>query len=101
MNRQVRLKIGMGTHALEFTVAQPDTEPAMQSAAAKLDQLLKQANEAAVRQRDGLIQVHAGRYRRRSFAGGWVWGSVTWPKWAGCQHDPREAAGWIRLAGIG
>jgi hypothetical protein len=60
MNRQVRLKIEMGTHALEFTVAQPDTEPAMQSAAAKLDQLLKQANEAAVRQRDGLIQVHAG-----------------------------------------
>lgn len=59
MNRRVRLRIEMGTRALEFSLAQPDTESAMQAAAAKLEQLLKQANEAAVRQRDGFIQVHA------------------------------------------
>ena len=59
MNRQVRLKIEMGTHALAFSVAQPDTEQAMQAAVTKLDGLLKEAGEAAVRQREGLIQVHA------------------------------------------
>ena len=64
MNRQVRLKIEMGAHALEFSVAQPDTEPAMQSAVTKLEQLLKDAGDAAVRQRDGLIQVHAASARK-------------------------------------
>jgi hypothetical protein len=59
MNRQVRLKVEMGAHALEFSQAQPDTEPAMQGAVSKLEQLLRQANAAAVSQRDGLIQVHA------------------------------------------
>ena len=41
MNREVRLKVEMGTHALEFSVAHPDTEPGMQGAVSKLEQLLK------------------------------------------------------------
>jgi len=59
MNKEVRLKVEMGTHALEFSVARPDTEPGMQGAVSKLEQLLEQVNDAAVEQRDGLIQVHA------------------------------------------
>ena len=59
MNKEVRLKVEMGTHALEFSVAHPDTEPAMQATVSKLEQLLEQVNEAAVQQRDGVIQARA------------------------------------------
>jgi hypothetical protein len=59
-----RRKIEMGTRALEFSRAHPDTEPAMATTVAKLEQLLARAKETAALQRGGLIQVHAAAARK-------------------------------------
>lgn len=64
MNAQSRRKIEMGTRALEFSRAHPDTEPGTAAAVAKLEQLVARANEVAAAQRDGLIHARAASARR-------------------------------------
>jgi hypothetical protein len=54
----------MGTRALEFCHAHPDTEPGTVTAVARLEQLLARATETATVQRDGLIHVRAARARK-------------------------------------
>jgi hypothetical protein len=65
MNSESRRKIEMGTRALEFNRAHPDTEPGSATAAARLEQLLARAKETAAVQRDGLVHVHAAATRKR------------------------------------
>jgi hypothetical protein len=64
MNAESRRKIEMGTRALEFSRAHPDTEPGMATTAARLEQLLARAIETATVQRDGLVHVHAAAARK-------------------------------------
>ena len=64
MNAQSRRKIEMGTRALEFSRAHPDTEPGTASVVARLEQLVARANETATAQRNGLIQVRAASARK-------------------------------------
>jgi hypothetical protein len=64
MNAQCRLKIEMGTRALEFSRAHPDADPGYAAAAAKLEQLMARAAEAAVAQRSGIVYVRAGSARK-------------------------------------
>jgi hypothetical protein len=64
MNADCRRRIEMGTRALEFSRAHPDTEPGMATAAAKLEQLLVRATETATVQRDGLVHAHAASARK-------------------------------------
>jgi hypothetical protein len=54
----------MGTRALEFSRAHPDSEPGTAEVVARLGQLVARANAAATAQRDGLIQVRAARSRK-------------------------------------
>ena len=56
MNAMSRRKIEMGTRALEFSRANPDTDAGYGVAAAKLAQLVGQAEQLAAAQRDGLIE---------------------------------------------
>ena len=65
MNADSRRKIEMGTRALEFSRAHPDTEPAMATTAARLEQLLARATQTATVQRDGLVHVHAAAARKK------------------------------------
>jgi hypothetical protein len=65
MNGDSRRKIEMGTRALEFSRAHPDTEPGTATAVARLEQLLAQARETAAVQRDGLIHVRAASARKQ------------------------------------
>ena len=64
MNGRSRRRIEMGTRALEFSRAHPDTEPGTATAAARLEQLLARATEMATVQRDGLIHVRAAAARK-------------------------------------
>jgi hypothetical protein len=64
MNAESRKKIEMGTRALEFSRAHPDTEPGTAAAVAKLEQLVARANEVAAAQRDGLIHTRAASARK-------------------------------------
>jgi hypothetical protein len=64
MNGDSRRKIEMGTRALEFSRAHPDTEPAMATTVARLEQLLARATETATVQREGLVHVHAAAARK-------------------------------------
>ena len=64
MNADSRRKIEMGTRALEFSRAHPDTEPAMATTAARLEQLLARAIHTATVQRDGLVHVRAAAARK-------------------------------------
>jgi hypothetical protein len=54
----------MGTRALEFSRAHPDSEPSTAGVVTRLVQLLTRANEAATAQRDGLIHVRAASARK-------------------------------------
>jgi hypothetical protein len=65
MNAQSRRKIEMGTRALEFSRAHPDSEPGTATAVAKLEQLVARASEVASAQRDGLIHAGAASARKR------------------------------------
>jgi hypothetical protein len=65
MDTQSRRKIEMGTRALEFSRAHPDTEPGTAGTVAKLEQLVARANEVAAAQRDGLIHTRAASARKR------------------------------------
>lgn len=64
MNAQSRRKIEMGTRALEFTRAHPDTEPGTATVVARLEQQVARANETAAVQRDGFIHVRAASARK-------------------------------------
>ena len=64
MNAQSRRRIEMGTRALEFSRAHPDSEPGTTSVVARLEQLIARANETAAAQRNGLIQVRAASARK-------------------------------------
>jgi hypothetical protein len=68
MNAQSRRKIEMGTRALEFSRAHPDTEPGTAAAVAKLEQLVARANEVAAAQRDGLIHARAAEAHQEVLA---------------------------------
>lgn len=59
MNADVRRRIEMGTRALEFSRANPDSEAGAAEVVARLEQLIARANDTAAAQRNGLIQVHA------------------------------------------
>jgi hypothetical protein len=65
MNAESRRKIEMGTRALEFSRAHPDTELGTATAAARLEQLLARATATATVQRDGLIHVRAASARKQ------------------------------------
>jgi hypothetical protein len=62
MNAHSRRRVEMGTRALEFSRAHPDSEPG--GGFARLEQLIARANQAAAAQRDGIIQVRAARSRK-------------------------------------
>ena len=64
MNAQSRRKIEMGTRALEFSRAHPDTEPGTRDVATRLEQLVARAEDTATAQRNGLIQVRAASARK-------------------------------------
>ena len=64
MNADSRRKIEMGTRALEFSRARPDTEPTMAATVARLEQLLARAAKTATVQREGLVHVHAAAARK-------------------------------------
>jgi hypothetical protein len=64
MNAQSRRRIEMGTRALEFSRAHPDSEAGTASVVARLEQLMARANETAAAQRNGLIQVRAASARK-------------------------------------
>jgi hypothetical protein len=65
MNKESRRKIEMGTRALEFSRAHPDTDPGTVSVVARLEQLLARATETATVQRDGLVHTHAASARKK------------------------------------
>jgi hypothetical protein len=54
----------MGTRALEFSRAHPDTEPGTATAVNRLEQLVARAEDTATAQRDGLIHVRAASARK-------------------------------------
>jgi hypothetical protein len=64
MDAHSRLRVEMGTRALEFSRAHPDSEPGTAEVVARLEQLIARANQAAAAQRDGIIQVRAARSRK-------------------------------------
>jgi hypothetical protein len=64
MNAESRRKIEMGKRALEFCRAHSDTEPAMATTLARLEQLLARAEDTATAQRNGLIHVRAASARK-------------------------------------
>jgi hypothetical protein len=65
MNADSRRKIEMGTRALEFSRAHPDTEAGMVTAVARLEQLLARARDTATAQRDGIVHVRAASARKK------------------------------------
>ena len=64
MDAESRKRIEMGTRALEFSRAHPDSEPGTAAAVAKLEELVARANEVAAAQRDGLIHSRAATARK-------------------------------------
>ena len=64
MNADSRKKIEMGTRALEFSRAHPDTEAGTAIVATRLEQLVARAEDTATAQRNGLIQVRAASARK-------------------------------------
>jgi hypothetical protein len=65
MNAVSRRKIEMGSRALEFSRAHPDTDAGYQAAAARLEQLVARATTIAAAQRDGLIDTRAASARKQ------------------------------------
>lgn len=64
MDAHSRRRVEMGTRALEFSRAHPDSEPATVEVATRLEQLVTRAKETAAAQRDGVIQVRAASSRK-------------------------------------
>lgn len=65
MNAHSRRRVEMGTRALEFSRAHPDSEPGTAEVVARLELLIARANETAAAQRNGLIQVRAASDRKQ------------------------------------
>ena len=65
MNAKSRRRLEMGQRALEFSRAHPDASPGYTSAVARLEERLAHADEVAVQQREGLLQVRAATARKR------------------------------------
>jgi len=65
MNAQSRRIIEMGTRALEFMIAHPDSEPGTTAQVTRLQQLLARADSVATAQRDGIVHVHAAVEQKR------------------------------------
>src|SRR5688572_17087706 len=59
MDAHSRRRVEMGTRALEFSRAHPDSAPGASDVVARLEQLIARANDTAAAQRNGLIQVRA------------------------------------------
>jgi hypothetical protein len=64
MNAVSRRKIEMGSRALEFSRAHPDTDAGYTAAGAKLEQLMARADALATVQRDGQVDVRAASARK-------------------------------------
>lgn len=64
MNALSRRKIEMGMRALEFSRAHPDADAGYGVAAAKLEQLVARAGEAATAQRNGIVDLRAASARK-------------------------------------
>jgi hypothetical protein len=64
MDGRSRRAIEMGTRALEFSRAHPDTDAGYAVSAAKLEQLMARAREIAAAQREGLIDNSAASARK-------------------------------------
>jgi hypothetical protein len=64
MDAHSRRRVEMGTRALEFSRAHPDSEPGTADVVARLEQLIARANETAAAQRDGIIHVAAASARK-------------------------------------
>ena len=64
MDARSRRDIEMGTRALEFSRAHPDTDTGYGVSAAKLEQLVARAGQIAAAQRDGLIDTRAASGRK-------------------------------------
>lgn len=65
MNAQSPRKIEMGTRALDFSRAHPDTDAGYGVSAARLEQLVARAGQIAAAQRDGLIDSASASVRKR------------------------------------
>jgi hypothetical protein len=65
MNAHSRRRVEMGTRALEFSRAHPDSEPGTAEVVARLEQLIARANETAATQRNGVLQVRAASERKQ------------------------------------
>ena len=64
MDARSRRDIEMGTRALEFSRAHPDTDTGYGVSAAKLEQLVARAGQIAAAQREGLIDTRAASARK-------------------------------------
>lgn len=64
MDARSRRQIEMGTRALEFGRAHPDTDTGYGVSAARLEQLVARAGQIATAQRDGLIDTRAASTRK-------------------------------------
>lgn len=64
MDAESRRKIEMGKRALEFSRAQPDTEPGTAIVTTRLEQLVARAEDTATAQRNGMIHVRAASARK-------------------------------------
>jgi hypothetical protein len=66
MNAQSGKRIEMAARVLKFNTDHPDTDAGYALTAAKLEQLLKQAEGAAAAQREGLVAVRAASARKEA-----------------------------------
>jgi hypothetical protein len=65
MNAKVRRRLEMAGRALQFSRAYPNESPGYRRLVTRLEELVQQADELAVRQRDGSLQVHAAALRKQ------------------------------------
>jgi hypothetical protein len=64
VNAKTRRKIEMGARALEFSRAHPDESPGYAAAVTELAELLSRADELAIQQQEGTVEVHAASVRK-------------------------------------
>src|ERR1043165_7076637 len=64
MRAVVRRILAMGVRGLDFTRADPSTEPSYVTVVSRLEERLKRADTLAVQERDGLLQERNATARR-------------------------------------
>lgn len=64
MNAKIRRRIEMGDRALLFSQAHPDDSTGYGVALARLEALVKRADQLFIQQREGKLQVHAAALRK-------------------------------------